>query len=124
MKRIAFTFLIATAIAHLASAGLPAQYQSWLQHDGAERQIRLFMKAEFPNSDHLKECSSFVEQKIAGTDFLVARAVIENEEYGTDVVGFICDYKAGLMYSLSESNYLKFLAGDTSVLPVAPGSTP
>jgi hypothetical protein len=124
MKRVAVTVLTAIGIAGSALAGLPAQYRSWLQHDGAERQIRLFMKAEFPSSDHLKECSSFIEQQIAGTDYLIARAVIENDEYGTDVVGFICDYKAGLMYSLTESNYLKFLAGDRSVLPITPGSTP
>jgi hypothetical protein len=124
MKRIALTVLTAIAIADFALAGLPARYQSWLQHDGAEKQIRLFMKAEFPSSDHLKECSSFIEQKIGGIDYLIARAVIENEEYGTDVVGFICDYRAGLMYSLTEAKYLKFLTGDTSVLPVAPSSTP
>jgi hypothetical protein len=124
MKRVAITVLSAIGIAASAMAGLPAQYQSWLQHDGAERQIRLFMKAAFPSSDHLKECSSFVEQQIGGTDYLIARAVIENVEYGTDVVGFICDYRAGLMYSLTESKYLKFLAGDRSVLPIAPGSTP
>ncbi|HYY31358.1 MAG TPA: hypothetical protein VE860_25680 [Chthoniobacterales bacterium] len=124
MKRVAVTVLTAIGIAGSALAGLPAQYRSRLQHNGAERQIRLFMKAEFPSSDPLKECSSFIEQQIAGTDYLIARAVIENDEYGTDVVGFICDYKAGLMYSLTESNYLKFLAGDRSVLPITPGSTP